>query len=225
MSIRACLFSLAVLLAATPVFAAGQDYNGPDGGWLVFSITTGTRNPDGTDVIVNFRPVGGGSAHTEESQPQGMFHSNADATAATFDPQTQAIVSGAALSLMNGPTKTDVYAVRLPPGRYEVFYVQVSGAQGTVHYASHFTSHPIGFAINAGRTTYLGSITPAPISIPGLFGLPRFVRWVRILTDQSERDLAIAAAHGATLGPVDRPPPPPGWGTGLSAGAAEGAAP
>jgi hypothetical protein len=225
MSIHACLLGLALLLAATPALAAGQDYDGPDAGLLVFSITTGTRNPDGTDVIVNFRPAGGGKAYTEESQPLRMFQHNADATAPTFDPQTQAIVAGAALSLMNGPTKTDVYSVRLPPGPYDVFYVQVSGAQGTVGYASHFTSHPIRFSINTGRTTYLGSITPAPISIPGLFGLPRFVRWVRILTDQSARDLPIAAEHGATLGPVDRLPPPPGGGAGLPPGAVEGAPP
>jgi hypothetical protein len=223
MSIRSCLLSLVLLLAATPALAAGQDYDGPDAGWLVFSITTGTRNPDGTDVIVNFRPAGGGKAYTEESQPLRMFHHNADATAPTFDPQTQAIVSGALLSLMNGPTKTDVYGVRLPPGPYEVFYVQVSGAQGTAEYASHFTRDPIRFSINTGRTTYLGSITPAPMSIPGLFGLPRFVKWVHVLTDQSERDLPIAVAHGATLGPVDRPPPPPGWGAESAPSAVEGA--
>lgn len=225
MGIRARLLSLLLLLAAAPALAAAQDYDGPDGGWLVFSITTGTRNPDGTDVVVNFRPAGGGKAYTEESQPLHMLHHNADATAPAFDPQTQAIVSRAALSLMNGPTKTDVYSVRLPPGRYEVFYVQVSGAQGTVGYASHFTSHPIPFSISTGRTTYLGSITPAPISVPGLFGLPRFVKWVRILTDQSERDLPIAAQHGAALGPVDRPPPPPGWGAELPHDAVEGTPP
>jgi hypothetical protein len=196
-SLRTWLLSLIVLLAATPVCWAATDYDGPDSGWVVFSITTSTGNPGGTDVIANFRAVGSsGLGYSEESKPLGMFGSGADLTAGSFDSETRALVSATSRALMNGPTKTDVFAVRLPPGRYEIYYLQVSGGQGTDSLTSHFTSHPIAFPINPGRTTYIGAITLAPIGVPGLFGLPRFIAWERVLIDQADRDLAIAAKRG-----------------------------
>jgi len=98
---------------------------------------------------------------------------------------------------MKSHTKTDVYVVRLSPGPYEMDKIRVTG---TVANIENLDDRPIQFAINPGRTTYLGSFTPAPVGHPDLFGLPRFTRWIFLMTDQWKRDLPIAQARVA-LGP------------------------
>jgi hypothetical protein len=92
-----------------------------------------------------------------------------------------------------------VFILSLPPGRYEIYDF---GFSGTLIVAgvewSSATPFSIPFTINAGEATYIGNFARAP-SLgtrlePQLGAVGYFV-----VSDQSERDLAIARARDPAL--------------------------
>ncbi len=95
-----------------------------------------------------------------------------------------------------------VFVRSLPPGRYEIYDF---GFSGTIIVAgvewSSATPFSIPFTINPGEATYIGNFARAP-SLgtrlePQLGAVGYFV-----ISDQSERDLAIARARDVALPPV-----------------------
>jgi hypothetical protein len=203
MNLRGLLAAILVCAMAWP--AAAADYNDPDGGWVVLSVTTGLTNPLSTDVVLKFNRVGLRTGDfVEKSAPLSLFNSKADEFASGFGANIEQIIARKSMILMKNRTKTDVFVVRLPPGPYQIYDIGVAASLGNMHYWANLDDAPIQFTINPGRTTYLGSFTPAPVGGPGLFGLPRFAKWIFLMTDQSERDLPIAQARVAGLPPAEK---------------------
>lgn len=92
-----------------------------------------------------------------------------------------------------------VFIQSLPPGRYEIYDF---GFSGTLIVAgvewSSATPFSIPFTINAGEATYIGNFARAPslgTSLEPQLGAVGYF----VVSDQSERDLAIARARDLAL--------------------------
>lgn len=95
-----------------------------------------------------------------------------------------------------------VFVRQLPPGRYEIYDF---GFRGTIVVAniewSSSTPFAIPFTINPGETTYIGNFARAPslgTSLEPTLGAVGYF----VVSDQSERDLAIARTKEPALPPV-----------------------
>lgn len=183
---RALLGALAVL-AALPVAARAQDGDASPGA-LIYSVgsvdiamnfTFGFRRietPDGTRTADN--------RGTMVCKCVGFFRPRPD----NLD--------------YYGREAGRVFVQSLPPGRYEIYDF---GFTGTLIVAgvewSSATPFAIPFVIRPGEATYIGNFARAP-SLgtrlePQLGAVGYFV-----VSDRSERDLAIARARSAALPPV-----------------------
>lgn len=95
-----------------------------------------------------------------------------------------------------------VFLQRLPAGEYEIYDFGFGGSIGmmttTYRSATPFALH---FRINAGEATYVGNYARAPsmgTALQPQFGVAGYF----VISDQSERDIAIARQKDPTLPPV-----------------------
>jgi hypothetical protein len=210
-----CLCLLTVWLGATACVAAPlKDYKGADGGWLIFSVSTGhagawpfgRAGPAGTSVDVSFRRSGDPSGDRVTSTPETLVVGHKDLSG-PLDAETRGR-SGVVFALDDPTTGPEVYdtqifALRMAPGHYEIYTVKVSAreARGTVWQTYDRRQQP--FQITSGRALYLGAVTPVPRYKNNISGAPIFQGWSLVLDDEHERDLAVAQRATPDLGPVD----------------------
>lgn len=180
--------SLALLCALLflPITAAA-DYNGPDGGWLIYSA--GAIEVGGP-VTFHFKRV---------ARPDGTRVSD-----------TQRAIHCRCVGFWRGkPSDADydgrevgkVIARRLPPGRYEVYNYYFSGSGPAATSTTSKKKFAIPFEIRAGETTYIGNFARANTyrtTLMKTLGTSSFF----VISDKSERDVAIARKRNPHLPPV-----------------------
>jgi hypothetical protein len=175
-----------------------RNYDGPDGGWIVFSITTQNKGTSGYggSVLVHLHRVGG---HGQWGDP---LSKTPDATAPGFDSKTLTLAAHRGPAI-NGPTETRLYVFRQPPGAYEIYDFGVTYAP----IIFQKFNGPIPISVSAGATTYVGAFTFVPVRQNVSFanrlmtGAANF-GWALVVNDRSDRDLEIARRKVPDLGPV-----------------------
>ena len=215
MSFRTTFVGLiALVLSASAAFGSPlKDYKGADGGWLVFSISTGPGHllvgqgqPANTNVVVKFRRVGERNGDSVSSQPSAALFGHSDYSG-ELDDKTRAAAESAAersdLTIYPEVYNTQVFVLSLPPGDYEVYSVQLTGQFGRMTVWQTYDERAVPFHIEAGRTSYMGALTPVPKLGKNLLGLPAFKNWALIFNDEHDRDLAIARRNTPGLGAID----------------------
>jgi len=110
-------------------------------------------------------------------------------------------------------TETGVLDVRpLPPGDYEIFNYDCFTYRGAVSrnvymdFSDNFSAKgafSIPFTIQPGRATYVGAFRAIAVPAKNLIGMTVTGGAYFILTDQRERDTALARGQMPQLGPVD----------------------
>lgn len=169
------VLTLAAALAVGPG-ARAADYNGPDGGYLVYSVGS-------IAIPMNFAFRYRGLAPAPGSSRAwtgmigcgcvGAFGARSD-----FD--------------FTGRESGKVKIERLPPGDYEIHDFGFGGSLGSsVTGFSSGRPFVIPFTIRAGQATYIGSFARAPslgTSLQPVLGAAGFF----VVSDRGERDLAIA---------------------------------
>ncbi|MBJ7445983.1 MAG: hypothetical protein JHC81_00475 [Brevundimonas sp.] len=96
-----------------------------------------------------------------------------------------------------------VFVVRLPAGQYEVFDFGFGGTMAGMGTSwSSGTRFSMPFTIHPGQATYIGNFARAPslgTPLEGQLGAAGFF----VVSDKSERDLAIARSRDSTLSDID----------------------
>lgn len=175
-------------------------YSGADAGHLVVGV--GLEAVPSTTATLRFRRLGDQDGDILFAGPALL--PRAGESGNEWEPQTAVVIRRAGLEAAFGVHNIAVLVVDLPPGRYEIYQVDLHGITYPMIYRQSFAGRPLPFEIRAGRSTYLGRLSFVGItSRTGLFGLSVFNRWVRVLTDEAEQDLAVAARHNAKLEPID----------------------
>jgi hypothetical protein len=206
----------ALLFWTAAVASPLSGYKGSDGGWLVLSATTapghiaillGPGWPVATTVKVEFRRVGSHESDHIVATPSGPFNPDCDLSAPLDDATRRAAEMGLPpqLTIDKGDVySTKVFAVRLPPGDYEIYKVQVTGSTGAMkYYLTTGKDRRLPFRIEPDRVSYIGGLTAVPAG-GNFLGLYGFRRWRLVLTDEHERDLAVARHKVADLGAADK---------------------
>ena len=200
-------FFLAVIAAlpATFAFAAPlSGYKGPDAGQVVLSVAIGSI-PAGTWAVIHYRRTGGpdGDAlNANNSSLTGHY----DAVLPTFDEKTTAFVEKNGVAARLKKNFWTVYVVALAPGDYEIDSIRVNSrplSAPTGEMWQTFDRGVVPFHVDAGRATYVGSIAVVTREQPAPLGVV-YQGWLTILSDQGERDLAVAAKRMGALEPVER---------------------
>lgn len=165
------------LLAVTATAAAADDYDGPDGGHLIFSVGT-LRIP--MNFTFRYRSVHSAPGSTRpwsgviECRCVGFF------SARMANPD------------YTGHETGKVMTHRLPPGDYEIYDFGFGGAVGnTVTTFSSGLRFVIPFTIRPGEATYIGNFARSPslgTPLESTLGAKGFF----VISDRRERDLPIA---------------------------------
>ena len=165
------------LLVFSGTAAAAGDYDGPDGGYLIFSVGT-LHIP--MNFTFRYRSVGPAPGSTRpwngviECRCVGFF------TARMANPD------------YTGQETGKVMTHRLPPGDYEIYDFGFGGAVGSsVTTFSSGQRFVIPFTIRPGEATYVGNFARAPslgTPLEAALGAKGFF----VISDKRERDLAIA---------------------------------
>ena len=204
MNTRAVLIAL-VLLALGPRASANgsiwdyRDYKGADGGWVVFSLNTLPMSLS-TVAGVQFRKVGGGGGGGFTWAASGVG-SYSDLTA-PLDEKSRDVLSRDPTAFLDGPFRTIVYAVRVPPGRYEIYSTNILTFVSNQAISQKFDKSTLPFEVRSGQTVYAGAIFLVPRRPPN--SLRFFSGWSELLVDESDRDIAIAKTKSPGIGPVSR---------------------
>jgi hypothetical protein len=173
-----------VVLAFSGSVATAGDYDGPDGGHLIFSVGT-------LHIPMNFlfryrsvAPVAGSNRVWNgviECRCVGFF------TARMANPD------------YSGRETGKVMMHRLPPGDYEIYDFGFGGAVGnSITTFSSGQRFVIPFTIRPGGATYVGSFTRAP-SLGTSLEASLDAKGYFVISDRHERDLAIARARTPDL--------------------------
>ncbi len=181
---RDAAIGLFVLLLALPAAAKGgdRDYQGADGGYLVYSV--------GTIKIGMDFAFGWNRKLTPGETPEKPFKG-------VIEPRL-----GGAIYLkikkpdFAGVESGHVVVRRLPPGNYEVnsFYFGGSNLAGTTYAWSSAVPFSFPFTITPGGATYIGSFMRAPslgTPLEPALGAAGFF----VIADRSDRDLPIATGR------------------------------
>jgi hypothetical protein len=203
MKVRAAVLALLLVALGSPASAlTPPDYTGADGGWVVFSLTIGGLWLP-TDVTVMFHRLDARRRWIVGWLPSGVLGHN-DLTG-PIDRATSLAVPDAPPSVRSIQYFTSVYAIRLPPGKYAITFVQVKAYEAPITYSARWDKDEIPFEVTAGRATYVGGLGFVPVVLgKNVFGQMSQSGWRRLLLDEADRDLAIARQKSPGLGPVDR---------------------
>lgn len=183
---RLILFLAALLLLPLQqARAADRDYDGPDGGLLIYSAGSiaipinfafrykRIRNPAGGQVSDWSGTIGCGCVGLLRARAGGADY--------------------------QGRETGRVHIRRLPPGDYEVFNFGFGGSIGstmvTTRSARRFS---IPFTIRAGEATYIGNFARAP-SLGTPLQRQLGARGFFVISNKAERDLAIARQRRSDL--------------------------
>jgi hypothetical protein len=186
-SIRlALLFSF--FLFVLPIYAATPEYPSPDAGVLIYSVGS-------LDIAMNF-DFQYKRVRLSSGEPASDWRGTIECKCVGF---VRARMKNADYT---GRETGKVIVRRLPPGHYEIYDFGFAGTMGpmSVHSSSK-TKFVIPFEIKSGQATYIGSFVRAPslgTSMQRVVGAAGYF----IISDQSERDLAIARARQTDLPPV-----------------------
>jgi hypothetical protein len=204
---------LALALSASAAVASPlKDYKGTDGGWLVFSVSTDMLHfvinqgqPDSTSVTLKFRRVGETTGDSVRSMPSVLLgHSD---FSGELDDKTriaaQRLAERWGFTIHPETYNTQVFALRMAPGDYEIYWIQIDGSVPGKRLWETLDEHVLPFRIEGGRAIYLGALTPVPLIGKNFLGFPTLIRWVLITDDQHDRDLTIARRNSPDIGPVD----------------------
>lgn len=184
---------LALAFARPSQAADFGSYAGPDAGYLAFSVTAATSDHN----MVQIRRVG-------PPKSSGFFDYHLGHNVDFTEPggagkEFNALGLKPSLHPTTSPFTGQVAALRLAPGRYEVWSISANMDAGVVQF-SMTSREVIPFEIVAGQTTYLAEIRMNPIP-SGPMGLN--ARWRIDFVDRSARDMPIARQR---LGlPADSP--------------------
>jgi hypothetical protein len=92
---------------------------------------------------------------------------------------------------------------RMPPGDYEIFNFSLFYNAGNVQkFFSSKQEFSIPFSIRPGSTTYIGEYLVAGLFGRNIFGMPIAGGGYFIISNKSERDIAVAKRKQPALGPV-----------------------
>ena len=104
------------------------------------------------------------------------------------------------LDVSNSTHEGAVAALRLPPGKYEIYNFEVEGASalGTSIWGAK-RDFSIPFEVTDGKFTYVGAYESASTYGENIFGMKVLAGLYWRLSNQSERDLAALKARMPTL--------------------------
>jgi len=174
-----CAFAVLSLMVATSSSAKPREYDGPDGGYLVYSVGTVRI---GMHFDFSYRRV---------STPDG-------AAVQDWQGKIQPKLGGAIYLKVKDPDFTGeesghVIVARLPPGQYRVDNFAFGGfapGRGSVRW-SPAKPFALPFIIRSGAATYIGSFMRAPslgTPLQSKLGAAGYF----LIADRSNRDLPIA---------------------------------
>jgi hypothetical protein len=184
--LRLILLAATLLLPLQQARAADRDYQGADGGLLIYSA--------GSIAI----PINFAFRYKRIRTPAGAAISD---WGGTIGCGCVGFFSARAGDY-SGRETGKVHIRRVPPGDYEVFDFGFGGwtPGGSVSWSSR-TRFSIPFAIRPGEATYIGNFARAPslgTPLRATLGAVGFF----VISDKSERDLAIARRRRPDLPPV-----------------------
>lgn len=181
--VRALVISLLGLAAviSAPAAAKDKEYEGPEGGYLVYSV--GAIEGAGLGFLFYYRPT------AVTGKPDRRWKGE-------IEPR----LGGAIHLKVKNPEFTgsevgEVVVRRLPPGSYEVhnFYFGGSNLAGTTYDWSSAVPFSLPFTIRPGEATYIGTFMrgqSAGTPLQPVLGFAGFF----LLADRSDRDVPIARA-------------------------------
>lgn len=107
------------------------------------------------------------------------------------------------LDVSTGTHEGAVAALRLPPGKYEIYNFEVEGgsAIGTAIWSAN-QDFSIPFEVTDGKFTYVGAYESASTYGENIFGMKVLAGLYWFLSNQSERDLAALKARMPALKPA-----------------------
>lgn len=181
-------FFLAVVCAlalALPNQATADEYAGEDAGVLIFSVGN-VAIP--TNFTFSYKRIG---------TPEGVRVSD---NRGSIECRCVGFFSARMSNVdYEGRERGKVIIRRLPPGQYEIYDFGFGGSIGmATTYWSSSTPFAIPFTITPGQATYIGNFARAPslgTSLQPALGAAGFF----VISDQSERDLAIARQKDPNL--------------------------
>jgi hypothetical protein len=152
------------------------DYNGPDKGMVIVTLT-GSKEDHIAIYSLRLRKKDDSSRGVVMYIPHGIFGQ----TPCDFEKDTY-----------HGFVKV----LKLEPGEYEVFNVELVKAPNTVYTAKEEFSNP--FIVKEGETIYIGEYCFGSIEGKSLLGFP-LRKFYFTVSDQSGRDIPLAIRKEPTI--------------------------
>ena len=197
------------ILSSTAADAAPpslDNYKGPDAGWLMFSATT---SPVSARATLYYKRLDAEGEANTRADPWGLAGAFIGPLAPKPDIPTSKIppagplpekMAAQGFQLFNAiPYRGDIATERLPPGRYEIYWIHLTNDVGY----QDFKSLAIPFEIKPGKTTYIGDFRTVTVKAKANIGFKIWQGWYIELSDQSARDLAGYRAKHPELGEIE----------------------
>jgi hypothetical protein len=194
--------------SAGPRWRFLKDYNGPDGGWLVLSLSEGCAQSLTANFEIESQDSGELYEYLAMVQNPALHLFRPDFASASIDNVSRNYLNSTKQPYADCPYSGRIFTFRMTPGHYSILFNGINADfGGRVSGSTTLKTSKMPFDIQSGKATYIGSINfvmlPAPKQkVYGIYD----TSWIALLTDQYERDAPLATAKNSQIGIAEKNP-------------------